>query len=124
MSLGSWLRGLAARPYRSVSAEEAAALVEDGALLLDVRTRPEWTAGHAPRARHIPLAQLPARLSELPAGRVIITCCRSGARSARAARLLARQGHDVANLSGGMVAWARAGLGLVGTSGRRPGRVA
>jgi len=39
---------------------------------------------------------------ELPAGREIITVCRSGARSARPAGMLAADGHPVRNLSGGM----------------------
>jgi len=53
----------------------------------------------------------------------VVTVCRSGARSARAAALLARQGREVSNLSGGMHAWARAGLPVVARGGG-PGRVA
>jgi rhodanese-related sulfurtransferase len=53
---------------------------------------------------------------------VVVTVCRSGARSARAAALLARQSHEVSNLSGGMHAWARAGLPVARGGG--PGRVA
>ena len=59
----------------------------------------------------------------MPANRTVITVCRSGHRSARAAALLARDGHDVVNLAGGMHAWARAGLPVV-ASGGRPGRIA
>jgi rhodanese-related sulfurtransferase len=54
--------------------------------------------------------------------RTVVTVCRWGARSARAAALLAREGHDVVNLSGGMHTWARAGLPVV-ASGSRPGQV-
>ena len=79
--------------------------------------------GHAPRARHVPLGQLDRRLGELPSGRPIVTVCRSGNRSARAAALLARDGREVSNLTGGMRAWARAGLPVVAAGGR-PGRVA
>ncbi|MFI5066551.1 MAG: rhodanese-like domain-containing protein [Streptosporangiales bacterium] len=52
----------------------------------------------------------------------MVTVCRSGARSARAAALLAREGREVVNLSGGMRAWARAGLPVV-ASGGGPGQV-
>lgn len=123
MSLGSAITGVFRRPYRSVSAAQAATLAADGAILLDVREPHEWQAGHAPRARHIPLSQVPRRAAELPPGRAVVTVCRSGARSARAAALLARDGREVCNLSGGMHAWARAGLPIVARGGG-PGRVA
>lgn len=114
---------LVRRPYASLPAPQAAQLVADGALLIDVRDASEWRAGHVQDARHLPLDQLPARISELPANRTIVTVCRSGVRSARAARQLARAGHTVANLRGGLLAWQRSGLPLTRTGGR-PGRVA
>jgi rhodanese-related sulfurtransferase len=101
---------------------QAQELLQQGAILLDVREDAEWQAGHAPKARHIPLSRLPGRIRDLPPQRTVVTVCRSGARSARAAALLAREGRDVVNLTGGMHAWARAGLPVVG-SGGRPGRV-
>ena len=122
MSITAKLRGLLARPYRKVSADEAATLIRQGAVLLDVREPHEWRAGHAPKARHIPLGQLATRHRELPPGRVVVTVCRSGARSARAAAFLARQQRQVVNLAGGMHAWARAGLPVVTRSGA--GRIA
>ena len=115
--------GLFRKAYGKVSASEAADLVAAGAVLVDVRERSEWQAGHAPKARHIALGELQRRAKELPAGRPVVTVCRSGARSRRAAAYLARDGHQVSNLSGGMTAWARAGLPVVANGGR-PGRVA
>lgn len=123
MIVTSALRKVFGKPYGKVSAPDAAALAERGAILLDVREPHEWQAGHAPRARHIPLSQISRRAGELPKGRAVVTVCRSGARSARAAALLARQGREVSNLSGGMHAWARAGLPVVARGGG-PGRVA
>jgi len=110
------------KPYRTVSPEQAATLADSGAILLDVREPREWQAGHAPRARHIPLGQLSRRAAEVPQRRAVVTVCRSGARSARAAAMLARDGREVSNLAGGMRAWARAGLPVVATGGG-PGRV-
>ncbi len=107
---------------RKARPQQAKQMQEEGAVLLDVREDIEWRAGHAPGARHIPLGRLPHRLRDLPPRRTIITVCRSGARSARAAAYLAREGHEVMNLAGGMRAWARAGLPVV-ASGGRPGRV-
>ena len=117
------LKNLFSKPYQTVSAAQAAALADGGAILLDVREPHEWQAGHAPRARHIPLGQLSRRAAELPERRAVVTVCRSGARSARAAAMLARDGREVANLAGGMRAWARAGLPVVARGGGA-GRVA
>ncbi|HVB27850.1 MAG TPA: rhodanese-like domain-containing protein, partial [Mycobacteriales bacterium] len=39
-----------------VSATDARRLMADGAVLVDVREPSEWDAGHAPGARHVPLA--------------------------------------------------------------------
>ena len=122
MSAASALKGLFSKPYASVSAEQAAAMADDGAVILDVREPHEWQAGHAPKARHIPLGQLARRAGELPRGRAVITVCRSGARSARGAALLARDGREVSNLAGGMHAWARAGLPVIAKGGG-PGHV-
>jgi rhodanese-related sulfurtransferase len=119
--MSGWLgRLFASRP--EVGPARAQDLQAQGAVLLDVREDAEWQAGHAPKARHIPLHRLPARLGDLPSNRTVITVCRSGGRSARAAALLAREGRDVLNLAGGMHAWAQAGLPVV-ASGGRPGRV-
>jgi len=119
--MSEWLSRLfPGRP--KVGPAEARDLQAQGAILLDVREDAEWQAGHAPKARHIPLHRLPARLRDLPPNRTVITVCRSGARSGRAAALLAREGREVLNLTGGMHAWARAGLPIVAAGGR-PGRV-
>jgi rhodanese-related sulfurtransferase len=117
-----WLRRLAgSRP--DASPEQAMELQAQGTPSLDVREDAEWRAGHAPGARHIPLGRLPARAADLPPRRIVVTMCRTGARSARAAALLAREGRDAVNLAGGMPAWARAGH-PVGAPGGRPGQVA
>ena len=50
-------------------------------VLRNILSKPEWQAGHAPRARHIALSQLPRRTAELPKGRAVVTVCRSGSRS-------------------------------------------
>ncbi len=116
-----WLGRLFPRRPKA-TAEQASQLQRHGAILLDVREDAEWRAGHAPGARHIPLSRLPARMKDLPPRRTVITVCRSGHRSTMAARLLAREGREVISLSGGMHAWARAGLPVV-AGGGSPGRV-
>ena len=119
--MSGWLSRLFPRRPK-VDPEQARDMLGQGAILLDVREDAEWRTGHAPKARHIPLSRPPARLRDLPPNRTVVTVCRSGARSARAAALLAREGREVVNLSGGMRAWARAGLPVV-ASGGGPGQV-
>jgi len=92
----------------------------DDALLLDVREPEEWVAGHAPDAWHIPLADLPSRVDEIPRERRVVAVCRSGGRSARATAWLAEQGYDAVNLDGGMTAWSAAGRPMVSETGAPP----
>jgi rhodanese-related sulfurtransferase len=100
--------------------DEPAASVPDDAWLLDVREDDEWTAGHAPGARHIPLGQLGARASEVPQDELVYVICRSGMRSAHAAQALAGAGWRAVNVAGGMQDWAAAGRPMVADSGAAP----
>lgn len=111
----------ASEQISQVDPAEAAALLDDGALLLDVRDPDEWTAGHAPDAVHVPLDQLDP--TTLPHDRVVVAVCRSGRRSGLAADQLAAAGIEVHNLAGGMQAWAADGR-LVQRDDGQPGTVA
>jgi rhodanese-related sulfurtransferase len=88
------------------------------AVVLDVREPLEWKTGHIRGSIHIPLGELAGRTDRLPRDRTIIAVCRSGNRSAAAARSLQRAGYRVENLSGGMRRWERAGLELDPRNGR------
>lgn len=92
-------------------AELAARLGSDEPpFLLDVREAWEWAVGSLEDrgAAHIPLGELPDRIDDVPRDRPVVVYCRSGQRSLDAARALARAGaSDVANLRGGLKAWAR-----------------
>ncbi len=96
---------------------EALRLIEAGAVLLDVREDHEWAAGHAPDATHMAMGVLAAEHSSLPMDRTIVCVCLAGGRSALAADFLRQAGFDTRNLSGGMNAWAAAGLPVVDSSG-------
>lgn len=92
--------------------------LSDQSYLLDVREPDEWAAGHAPRAAHLPMMEIPGRIAELPDDRDIVVVCRVGSRSAQVVAYLAAQGLDrVANLDGGMFAWHAAGRPIVGADG-------
>ena len=96
-----------------VNTMEATRLMNEEALLLDVRDDNEWAAGRLPNARHIRLAELSKRLSELEKykDKPIVVYCRSGHRSARACALLKKSGFaNPNNLAGGIMAWEQANL--------------
>lgn len=64
-------------------------LVEDGAIILDVRSKHEFKMGHINGAVNIPVDQLADQLSDLKdKNQHIITCCASGKRSASAKNIL------------------------------------
>ena len=63
-------------------------------VVLDVRMTNEWRAGHVDGAVHVPLPDLPGRLTDVPAGTVWVHCG-SGYRATAAASLLANAGRDV-----------------------------
>jgi DMSO/TMAO reductase YedYZ molybdopterin-dependent catalytic subunit len=96
-----------------VGARAAAALVEAGALLIDVREPGEWQGGHVVQAWLLPMGQVARHRSDLPQDRRIVLVCRSGGRSAAVAEALRAWGFDAVNLSGGMTAWGLAGLPVV-----------
>lgn len=107
-SLGSRLSGLS-----QIGTAEATRLINDDALVLDVREDKEWAAGHIPNAKHIPLGQLAKRVAELEKykDKPIVVSCRSGHRSASACRTLKKNGFEQAhNLAGGIIAWEQANL--------------
>lgn len=92
---------------------KATRLYNDDALILDVREDKEFSAGHIPKAKHIPLGQLANRLQELEKfkAKPILVTCRSGQRSARACGMLKKAGFEtVYNQAGGIIAWERANL--------------
>ncbi len=104
----------------AVSVEEAVAVLEGTALLLDVREQREWDAGHAPHAVHIPLGELSEATASMSRQRRVVVVCRSGRRSAFATSSLRTAGVDAVNLAGGMQAWLSAGGDVVAAPGITP----
>ncbi len=101
---------------RMVSQVPAAEVPAD-AFLLDVREPEEWTAGHVPGALHIPLGELGARYREIAPDSALYVICRSGQRSAHAARALAGAGWTALNVADGMIGWHAAGRPMTSESG-------
>jgi rhodanese-related sulfurtransferase len=97
---------------REIAPAEASARLGEF-LTVDVRGAHEFEGplGRVRGSLLIPLPELEARAGELPRGKALLLVCRSGARSARACQQLEALGYGPAtNLTGGMIAWNRAGL--------------
>ncbi len=93
--------------------ELQSAITRNDATLLDVRSLGEWNEVHIPGAQHVFLGRLPEKTREF-AGRRVVVQCLSGGRSAIAASLLQAANVDVVNMQGGIDAWQKSGLPVVG----------
>ncbi len=95
---------------REVSPAEYVATLASapGTVLVDVREAWELDIARIPGALHIPMAEVPGRLSELEGHVNLVILCKAGGRSLSVARFLEAQGYpSVANLTGGILAWQR-----------------
>lgn len=97
---------------KPISPAEAAALVEHGATLVDIREPGEVAQSSIPGALNLPLSRLESPTPALPKDTPVVFLCRSGARTQmNAPRLAARAGANPAYLlTGGIMAWKAAGL--------------
>lgn len=66
-------------------------LINNGAVLVDVRTKEEFVEGHLSGSKNIPLKTLKAKAKELQ-GKEVVLVCKSGARAATAKGILNAQG--------------------------------
>tara|TARA_B100000287_G_C20604292_1_gene769386 strand:+ start:723 stop:1073 length:351 start_codon:yes stop_codon:yes gene_type:complete len=63
--------------------------IKEGAIILDVRSPGEFASGHIENSINIPVNDLSTHLDKIPnKEQVIITCCASGMRSAKARNIL------------------------------------
>lgn len=100
---------------REISVQDLAALGA-AAHVVDVREPGEWAQGHIGHAVLVPLASVPVNVESFDREPTYIVC-RSGSRSGQACEFLRAQGRDVVNVTGGMLAWAAAGLDVVAGAG-------
>jgi rhodanese-related sulfurtransferase/DNA-binding transcriptional ArsR family regulator len=93
-------------------AELAARLADGSVVLLDVRSRIEYRAGHVPEAVSIPIGDLPGALDELEDGVEIVAYCRGPycVYADDAVRLLRARGRAARRLDVGFPEWRHAGL--------------
>jgi len=106
--------------FAALSSMQAVRLMNQGALVIDLRGKESFDAGHIGDARNVPAAQLEAQAESLKKwrDRNVITYCDSGSSGAGAARTLTKLGFTkVFNLRGGLNAWVKDNLPLSKTSG-------
>ncbi len=79
----------------------------ESVVILDVREPFEIALAPFPGATHIPMGDIPSRLTELDPDRETVVVCHHGVRSAQVAVYLAQMGFErVLNLAGGIDAWS------------------
>ncbi|HXQ64358.1 MAG TPA: rhodanese-like domain-containing protein [Steroidobacteraceae bacterium] len=105
-----------AASFGSIAPGEAVRLMNGGALLIDVRGREEFAAGHIAGARHVPGATIAdgAQALERFKDKPVIAYCNTGMTAGAAARHLGRLGFKhVYNVRGGLAAWRQDNLPVV-----------
>jgi len=103
----------AARSHAAISPAEVIRLLNHGALLIDVRAKADYDAGHIANARNVPGAAIAdgAKGLERWKEKPVIAYCDSGATGGAAARQLARLGFKQAySLRGGLATWRQDNL--------------
>lgn len=99
---GFMIENLATGKVRQFHFEQVASLPRDASVtLLDARTPGEYARGHVEGFVNIPVDELRGRLGEIPRGKTVYVMCQSGLRSYIACRILAQNGFDCLNFSGG-----------------------
>jgi len=106
----------AEEPPAPVKVEQAEKQVAEGAQLLDVRTTEEWNEGHLQGAKLVTLSKegfVEKVKTALDPKKPVLVYCKSGSRSAKAAKQLREAGFTVYDLDGGITAWQKAGKPVV-----------
>ena len=105
----------ARQSYGAISAAQTVSLINNGALILDLRSPEEYAAGHIANARHIAGAAIADGAANLMKGKEkpIVAYCETGMLGGAATRHLGRLGFtQVFNLRGGLTAWRQENLPL------------
>ena len=85
------------------SMNDVKTMIDNGALVVDVRSPMEYNMGHFPDAKNIPITELQRRVDEVgPKDQPIVVYCASGARSETARNFLKSMGYDNVVNAGGL----------------------
>jgi rhodanese-related sulfurtransferase len=66
----------------------ATRLINDGAVVVDVRDTTEFSSGHLVNAKHIPVGEIDKRMGDIPSGKPVLVYCSEGNRSSKASAAL------------------------------------
>lgn len=105
--------------FAALSAMQAVRLMNEGALVIDLRGKEAFDAGHIGDARNVPASELESQAETLKKwrDRAVVTYCDSGISGADAVRTLTKLGFTkVFNLEGGLNAWVKDNLPLTKTT--------
>ena len=92
MGLLSKLFGRASKQERIIE------MINNGGIIIDVRTAQEFNQGHVNGSQNIPLNHFKDRLKDIKRlNKPIILCCASGMRSGQATAILKKEGIDAIN---------------------------
>lgn len=100
-------------PIRSISPKEAAKLIKEKAIFIDVREPRELTSISYDVKNLIvaPLSTIEQEFNSIPKDKILVVVCRSGNRSLKAAKFLQSKGYqNLLNLEGGIMKWQADGF--------------
>ena len=86
----------------SIITKELEEMLPKKPMIIDVREPQEFSGGHIPTAKNIPLKKINSYQTKEP----VYIICQSGMRSKQAVKILRAKGMDAVNVKGGMMSWA------------------
>jgi rhodanese-related sulfurtransferase len=105
-------------PVPKIDADTAAAVVEKGALLIDLGTPEDWLVAHMPDALLVEPELMDIELQRIAKDRPIVVVGRDQGLTEEIVASMREKGYDAAMLDGGVVAWRASGRDLVRADGR------
>ena len=98
----------------NIAANEVVSLINNDAIVVDLRNADAYARGHIVNSKSIPFDEFSARKDTLDKSRPVVAVCDSGITSTKAVAMLRQAGFESAyGLKGGMNAWGQAGLPVV-----------
>ena len=98
----------------NVDPNAAVKLINNDAVVLDLRSAEAFGRGHIVGAHNVPLDQIDARLETLDRKKTVVTVCDAGMSSGKVVDRLRKEGFESAwGIKGGMHAWSQEGLPVV-----------
>jgi len=100
----------------AVDPTEAVTLINNDAMVVDLRGADSFAVGHIVNAKNIPMDELDAKQDQISGfkNKPVVAVCQAGVTSTKAVDKLRKSGFEsVYGLKGGMTAWSQAGLPVV-----------